>query len=87
MPKQSRKRQKLSDEPNPLLDDSAKDDEERRLESLLFGTKYVPSGPIEHSEDNEDELVGEEGRQFQNLLDNDVRIIFSDNLSTGLLLV
>lgn len=27
-----------------LLDDESKDDEERRLESFLFGAKYLPKG-------------------------------------------
>ncbi|KAJ7056545.1 WD40-repeat-containing domain protein [Mycena amicta] len=36
MPKHPRKRQKT------VVDDADKDDEERRLESLLFGTKYTP---------------------------------------------
>ncbi|KAJ7220009.1 WD40-repeat-containing domain protein [Mycena pura] len=47
MPKHPRKRQKTADDFSSaqlsLLDDSNKDDEERRLESLLFGTKSVSS--------------------------------------------
>lgn len=73
MPKHSRKRQKLSNEANPLTNDSAKDDEERRLESLLFGTKYVPVGNNGLLQ-VEAEAAEADGRQFQNLLDNDVSI-------------
>ncbi|CAK5268602.1 unnamed protein product [Mycena citricolor] len=45
MPKHPRKRQKTVDASLELelLDDSQKDDEERRLENVLFGTKYVPA--------------------------------------------
>ncbi|KAJ4477668.1 WD40-repeat-containing domain protein [Lentinula edodes] len=71
MPKHSRKRQKLSNEANPLTDDSAKDDEERTLESLLFGTKYVPVGNNRLLQDDAEATEGDE-RQFQNLLDNDL---------------
>ncbi|KAG9310283.1 hypothetical protein JVU11DRAFT_9401 [Chiua virens] len=43
----SRKRQKSQQNVQPLgartfADDTAKDDEERRLESMLFGVPYVP---------------------------------------------
>ncbi|KIK65860.1 hypothetical protein GYMLUDRAFT_38337 [Collybiopsis luxurians FD-317 M1] len=101
MPKHSRKRQKLSNDdgndndnsPHPLLnDDSTKDDEERRLESLLFGTKYIPSGLsneyLEHPENEgaEDDEEGDEvdgnGRVFQNLLDNDLFFV-DDRLEGG----
>ncbi|KAJ3893402.1 WD40-repeat-containing domain protein [Lentinula edodes] len=71
MPKHSRKRQKLSNEANPLTNDSAKDDEERRLESLLFGTKYVPVGNNGLLQVEAEAAEGD-GRQFQNLLDNDL---------------
>ncbi|KAJ3839760.1 WD40-repeat-containing domain protein [Lentinula raphanica] len=77
MPKHSRKRQKLStDEPNPIVDDSLKDDEERRLESLLFGTKYIPASS-EGLPQQDSEAEDDEGRQFQHLLDND--LFFVDN--------
>ncbi|KAJ4485241.1 WD40-repeat-containing domain protein [Lentinula aciculospora] len=81
MPKHSRKRQKLStDGPHSLTQESAKDDEERRLESLVFGTKYVPAG----SKEFDAELAeGEgEGRQLQNLLDNDLFFV-DDELEHG----
>ncbi|KAJ3850312.1 hypothetical protein EV368DRAFT_45596 [Lentinula lateritia] len=70
MPKHSRKRQKLSNEANPLTNDPAKDDEERRLESLIFGTRYVPVG--NNGLMQVDAEAAEDGRQFQNLLDNDL---------------
>ncbi|KAF5385594.1 hypothetical protein D9757_006757 [Collybiopsis confluens] len=74
MPKHSRKRQKLSnnEDPHPLLDDSEKDDEERRLESLIFGTKYVPSNSKDNQPQQGLESLDDDGRQFQNLLDNDL---------------
>ena len=61
-----------------LLDDVAKDDEERRLESLLFGTKYVPAPSNEHvlllsdDEDEDEEPLGG-GTEFQAVADADVR--------------
>lgn len=75
-----------------LLDDSSKDDEERRLESLLFGTKYVPAVSSEHvlvlsdDEKDDEELGG--GNEFQAVLDSDVSMSclefmweLSDNLT------
>jgi len=63
-----------------LLDDASKDDEERRLENLLFGVPYVPekSGKEilvvsdDDDEDEEDDGQLEGGREFENLLDSDV---------------
>ena len=58
-----------------LTDDAAKDDEERRLESLLFGTTYEPSGSAARELLTVDETGDETGageRQLQNLLDTDV---------------
>jgi U3 small nucleolar RNA-associated protein 18 len=55
-----------------LLDEESKDDEERRLESLLFGVPYVPKGGdiiLNHEEDEGDQG----GRGWQHLLDEDVR--------------
>lgn len=57
-----------------LTDDANKDDEERRLESMLFGTKFVPRdaegiAEEERSEDDEDEWGGQE---MGNLMDADV---------------
>lgn len=77
MVKHPRKRQKTtSEDPGlaALLDDASKDDEERRLESMLFGTKFVP-GTSANDAEIEPEVVG--GREMQNLLDTDVRIVFS----------
>ena len=67
-----------------LLDEESKDDEERRLESLLFGVKYVPRGgdkgklkDITMSDDDEDEGFSDDqgGRGLQHLLDEDVRFL------------
>ena len=60
-----------------LLDEESKDDEERRLESLLFGVKYIPKGEdliINHDEDerSSDEMDNQGGRGLQHLLDQDV---------------
>lgn len=84
MAKHPRKRQKTSKaaqeiQPlgsNILADDASKDDEERRLESMLFGTKFVPreAGPgvvvIGGGED--DDEVEEGGQEMKNLVDTDV---------------
>ena len=92
MPKNAHKRQKTSqakgdhaERPLPskearlemLLDEESKDDEERRLESLLFGVKYTPKGEeisINHDEDS-DEVDDQGGRGLQHLLDQDVRFL------------
>lgn len=67
-----------------LLDEESKDDEERRLESLLFGVKYVPRGEdkgkykditMNHDEDEDEDDQG--GRGLQHLLDQDVRFFTS----------
>ncbi|KAJ7183100.1 WD40 repeat-like protein [Mycena filopes] len=69
MPKHSRKRQRTADDSysvqHALVDDASKDDEERRLESLLFGTKFVPS--------TETNLAPQDGgsKEMQNLTDTD----------------
>lgn len=59
-----------------LLDDASKDDEERRLESMLFGTRYVPGPTNEENilvvSDEEGEEVGG-GQELHNLMDTDVR--------------
>ena len=62
-----------------LLDEESKDDEERRLESLLFGVKYVPKGEdinINH-EGLSDEVDAQGGRGLQHLLDQDVCFLTS----------
>ena len=59
MGKHSRKRQRTDDAAPPLgaqfalADDASKDDEERRLESLLFGKPYVPRGEAKSAFDHE----------------------------------
>ena len=63
---------------NPsLLDDASKDDEERRLESMLFGKKYVPvpqhDADILVVSDGEGEDA-DVGQELQNMMDTDVRI-------------
>jgi U3 small nucleolar RNA-associated protein 18 len=73
MPKHPRKRQKTTNDAssiqNALLDESSKDDEERRLESLLFGTKFVPSTQFHPV------LEAGASKEMQNLTDTDVLII------------
>jgi U3 small nucleolar RNA-associated protein 18 len=63
-----------------LTDDASKDDEERRLESLLFGVPFVPSEKNKHDiliasdedvDGDEDELT-QGGRELGNMLDTDV---------------
>ncbi|KAK0232663.1 WD40-repeat-containing domain protein [Armillaria fumosa] len=66
MPKRGPKRQKTSADEN-----ASKDDEERRLESLLFGVPYVPAGEEIVLED-EDEGEEENGKELQNLTDGDL---------------
>ncbi|KAF6758824.1 WD40-repeat-containing domain protein [Ephemerocybe angulata] len=64
-----------------LLDDSTKDDEERRLESALFGVKYAPGGsgkgkekPIELDDEDEEEITAQAdgGRALAHLEDTDL---------------
>ncbi|KAA1468364.1 WD40 repeat-like protein [Dentipellis sp. KUC8613] len=90
MPKHARKRQrteksqKAQDEPLPLgahvsvTDEASKDDEERKLESMLFGVPFVPSGKGKGKEiavsDEEEEAEAEEdgAKEFEGLLDADL---------------
>ncbi|KAJ7590580.1 WD40-repeat-containing domain protein [Mycena floridula] len=80
MVKHARKRQKVSEESeattskyNPLLDDSAKDNEERRLESLLFGTEFIEDNVIEVGDDDDEEEGENAGAvELQNLTDADL---------------
>ena len=59
-----------------LLDNPEKDEEERQLESMLFGTAYEPSlgkgkGILVVSDEEEDvDKAGE--KELQNMLDTDV---------------
>jgi U3 small nucleolar RNA-associated protein 18 len=88
MGKHSRKRQKIEKSaselvqplgtPVSLTDDASKDDEERRLESLLFGVPFVPSRKdntttiviSDEGEEQEDLMGG--GQELENMLDTDV---------------
>jgi U3 small nucleolar RNA-associated protein 18 len=83
MAKHPRKRQKTTKEAKDiqplgsslLIDDASKDDEERRLESLLFGTKFVPSKKNELivvADDDEDVEMEGGGQEMNVLLDSDV---------------
>lgn len=58
-----------------LTDEGSKDDEERRLESLLFGVPFVPSasGDAEASDDDGEGQAAGAGAELNNLLDTDVR--------------
>lgn len=97
--KRSQKRQKTenaADTLQPLgskaalLDDSAKDDEERRLESALFGVPYVPGRKKDEHvlllSDNEDDehndLAG--GNELQALMDSDVSHYRCNHLNDAL---
>ncbi|KDR85676.1 hypothetical protein GALMADRAFT_132340 [Galerina marginata CBS 339.88] len=62
-----------------LLDDESKDDEERRLESLLFGVKYVPKEKgkrqMQSASDDDNEAIDDMeggGRGMQHLFDHDL---------------
>ncbi|KAF7375119.1 Methyltransf-2 domain-containing protein [Mycena sanguinolenta] len=70
MSKHPRKRQKTTNDASSiqraLLDDSSKDDEERRLENLLFGTKFVPSTQFHPVQDDGG------SKALQNLTDTDL---------------
>lgn len=87
MAKHPRKRQKTTKgakdiQPlgsNLITDDSSKDDEERRLESLLFGTKFVPREKDKLIVvDDEDEMEMEGGGQEMNVL-MDTDLFFIDD--------
>jgi len=63
-----------------VWEDEDKDDEERRLESVLFGKPYVPSSRrrVGGVSDEEDEGMPEAdldlaGNEFANLMDSEVR--------------
>jgi len=103
MGKQSRKRQKTSKKVaiQPLgsrtfVDDTNKDDEERRLESVLFGVPYVTSGESKGKRrddaaaavvisDDEDRAAGENLKELENMLDSDVRRPLFDSTDSRLL--
>ena len=69
--RKTRKRQKVVDESYPVLE---KDDEERKLESLLFGVPYTTEGHelvVEINDDDDgDALDG--SKELANLKDADV---------------
>jgi len=65
-----------------LHDEESKDDEERKLESMLFGVPYVPSGNTGYSgraaqsglvSDIDEDEKDDGGRPMVGLLDSDVR--------------
>lgn len=62
-----------------LQDDASKDEEERRLESMLFGTPYIPRQDdgenilIISDDEGDKELDVTGGHELQNLTDTDVR--------------
>jgi U3 small nucleolar RNA-associated protein 18 len=87
MGKHTRKRQKIANLDElvkplgtrvSLADDTSKDDEERRLESLLFGVPFVPSGKnnndilVVSDEDGEREELTQAGKELESMLDTDV---------------
>jgi U3 small nucleolar RNA-associated protein 18 len=86
MPRNARKRQKLGKEVDtvavePVLDDSLKDDEERRLESLIFGVPYKPTAVesknilvVSDEEDDEDAELEGGGKEFEAVRDEDVSV-------------
>lgn len=68
-----------------LTDDASKDDEERLLESQLFGVPYVPRGDDKRNDsttinNNQDDVVGL-GKEMENLMDADVCSFFSRNFT------
>ena len=99
MPKHPRKRQKRSnnhDHAAPtkaarlamLLDDESKDDEERRLESMLFGVEYQPRAKSVEKKTLRDseEDTQDNGRGMQHLLDQDVCVLHIQSFNSRLLL-
>jgi hypothetical protein len=63
-----------------VWEDEDKDDEERRLESVLFGRPYVPSSKERTGDESDDEGEGIPeadvdfaGNEFANLMDSEVR--------------
>ena len=70
-----------------LLDNSEKDDEERRLESMLFGTPYVPASRKDvHTRDIlvvSDEEQEEDGDELRTVLDKDVSYSHSTSITSN----
>ncbi|KAI5992565.1 hypothetical protein EDC04DRAFT_3097065, partial [Pisolithus marmoratus] len=99
MPKRARKRQKLTRDEAvqplgskhlaALTDDASKDDEERRLESMLFGVPYVASSSSSKKKrgmeveagsvitDEEEPDAGADSKELEHMLDSD--LFFIDN--------
>ncbi|KAF8060775.1 WD40-repeat-containing domain protein [Lyophyllum atratum] len=96
MAKHPRKKQKTSKgvkeiQPlgaDPLTDDASKDDEERRLESMLFGTKFVPRDntiPVGAAVAHDVDQLDLAGNVFNNLMDSDLFFVDDGALpDTGL---
>ncbi|VDB86541.1 unnamed protein product [Peniophora sp. CBMAI 1063] len=76
MGKHARKRQRTDDVAPPLgselglADEAGKDDEERRLESLLFGKPYIPCGEAKSAFSQEED--GVVGAELEAMLDADL---------------
>ncbi|KAI6018885.1 WD40-repeat-containing domain protein [Pisolithus marmoratus] len=97
MPKHTRKRQKLTRDEAvqplgskhlaALTDDASKDDEERRLESMLFGVPYVASSSSSKKKrgmeveagsvitDEEEPDTGADSKELEHMLDSDLFFI------------
>lgn len=60
-----------------VWEDEEKDDEERRLESALFGRPYVPVRTGDESDEEDEGMLEADldlaGNEFANLLDSEVR--------------
>ncbi|KAF8139808.1 WD40-repeat-containing domain protein [Boletus edulis] len=100
MGKQSRKRQKISKEDvqplgsSAVVDDADKDDEERQLESMLFGVPYVPSQKSDGKRradgadvvvisDVEDGATERNLKELENMLDSDLFFIDDDGAGSS----
>ncbi|PPQ65608.1 hypothetical protein CVT24_011817 [Panaeolus cyanescens] len=91
MPRHARKRQKKEAAPTKaarlemLMDDEAKDEEERRLESMLFGVRYEPKDKgkgKDYDSAESDEADEEGGREMQHLMDQDLFFV-DDGVPNG----
>ncbi|KAF9042256.1 WD40-repeat-containing domain protein [Panaeolus papilionaceus] len=82
MPRHARKKQKTAEAApskaarlEMLMDDEAKDDEERQLESMLFGVRYEPKDKgkrKDYDSADSDDDDDEGGREMQHLMDQDL---------------
>jgi hypothetical protein len=73
MPRHTRKRQRTEDE--RINDDLEKDEEEKHLESMLFGKKFTSTSKEINEVPNNDG-----GNDLSNMLDSDVSPSFKFNL-------